>query len=67
MRQYYLYPVIPVLALVLMPFLPFVDTTALWFGLPRMLVWGGVSCVVLSISLFACDRAMTRVEEADQR
>lgn len=63
MRQYYLYPVIPVLALVLMPFLPFVNTTALWFGLPRMLVWGGFSCVLLTISLLACDRAMSRAEE----
>ncbi|HWC80122.1 MAG TPA: hypothetical protein VG756_09175 [Pseudonocardiaceae bacterium] len=66
MRSYYLYPVIPVLALVLMPFLPFVNTTQLWFGLPRMLVWGGFSCVLLTISLFAADRVMSRDPEEDQ-
>lgn len=63
MRQYHLYPVLPVLALVLMPFLPFVNTSALWFGLPRMLVWGGLSCALLSVSLLACERAMSRTEE----
>jgi hypothetical protein len=41
-----------------MPFLPFVNTTELWFGLPRMLVWGGASCVLLSVSLLATERAM---------
>lgn len=65
MRRYHLFPVLPALALVLMPFLPFVDTTQLWFGLPRMLVWGGASCVVLSISLLATERAMASESTED--
>lgn len=66
MRQYHLYPVIPVLALVLMPFLPFVNTTALWFGLPRMLVWGGLSCVLFTVALFFTDRAMSKETGEDE-
>jgi hypothetical protein len=66
MRSYHLYPVLPVLALVLMPFLPFVNTDALWFGLPRMLVWGGLSCALLTASLFVTDRVMSRDSEGDE-
>lgn len=58
MRAYHLYPVLPALALVLMPFLPFVNTTQLWFGLPRMLVWGALSCVALCVSLIFTERAL---------
>jgi hypothetical protein len=66
-RRYHLFPVIPVLALVLMPFLPFVNTTQLWFGLPRMLVWGALSCVVLSVCLFFTDREMAREAGEDDQ
>src|SRR5258708_15664196 len=45
MRPYHVIPVVPALALVLMPFLPFVNTDSLWLGLPRMMVWGGAWCV----------------------
>jgi hypothetical protein len=41
-RPYHLIPTVPASALVLMPFLPFVNTDGLWFGLPRMLVRGAV-------------------------
>ncbi|HVV22794.1 MAG TPA: hypothetical protein VHF06_25385 [Pseudonocardiaceae bacterium] len=63
MRGYYLYPVLPALALVLMPFLPFVNTTQLWFGLPRMLVWGALSCVALCVSLIFTERALAGREQ----
>lgn len=66
MRGYYLYPVIPALALLLMPFLPFVNTTELWFGLPRMLVWGALSCVGLSLSLLFTERRMPDDETGEQ-
>lgn len=66
MRAYHLYPVLPAVALILMPFLPFVNTTQLWFGLPRMLVWGGLSCVALSISLFFTERAVTGRERLEE-
>jgi hypothetical protein len=53
--------------LLLMPFLPFVDTASgLWLGLPRMLVWGALSCLLLTISLLLVDQAMSRTE-GDER
>ena len=67
MRTYYLYPVIPVLMFLSMPFLPFVNTAdSLWFGLPPMLVWGALCCVLLTISLLFVDQAMTRNEGDEQ-
>ena len=66
MRGYYLYPAIPALALFLMPFLPFVNTTQLWFGLPRMIVWGALSCVGLSISLIFTERAVSGREREEE-
>ncbi|HEX3588749.1 MAG TPA: hypothetical protein VHV74_03885 [Pseudonocardiaceae bacterium] len=66
MRGYHLYPAIPALALVLMPFLPFVNTSQLWFGLPRMLVWGALSCVALSISLIFTERAVSAREQVEE-
>jgi hypothetical protein len=63
MRPYFLLPAIPLLALTLMPFLPFVNTSALWLGLPRMFVWGAVSCVILAPTLLLTDRLMSREDE----
>ncbi|RDI64229.1 hypothetical protein [Nocardia pseudobrasiliensis] len=34
-----LLPILPAVALVATPWLPFVDIDRLWFGLPAMLVW----------------------------
>lgn len=66
MRLYYLPPIIPVLALVLMPFLPFVNTPSLWFGLPRMLVWGGVWCVLLTPAFLLAERMMARAGDGSE-
>lgn len=60
MRTYHLIPLVPALALVLMPVLPFVNTAGLWLGLPRMMVWGGAWCVVLCGALLTTERLMTR-------
>ena len=35
----YLPPALPATALIVMPFLPFVNAPDLWFGLPRLMVW----------------------------
>lgn len=35
----YLPPALPVMALIVMPFLPFVNAPGLWLGLPRLMVW----------------------------
>jgi hypothetical protein len=66
MRRYHLVPAIPALALVIMPFLPFINTTELWFGLPRMLVWGGISCALLTPALLITERMMARGRGADE-
>ncbi|HET6499211.1 MAG TPA: hypothetical protein VFG87_00485 [Amycolatopsis sp.] len=60
MRSYYLIPLIPALALTVMPFLPFVNSTGLWFGLPKMLVWGGVWCVLCTPAMLITERVMAR-------
>ncbi|MEV0907427.1 hypothetical protein [Streptomyces hokutonensis] len=60
MRPYHLIPAVPALALALMPFLPFVNTDGLWFGLPRMLVWGAAWCVMCTPALLLTERLMTR-------
>jgi hypothetical protein len=65
-RRYHLYPVLPCLALALMPVLPFVNSTELWFGLPRMLVWGALSCVALTISLFFTERELHAHEQGER-
>ena len=60
MRPYHLIPAVPALALALMPFLPFVNTDGLWFGLPRMLVWGAAWCVMCTPALLLTERQMAR-------
>ncbi len=60
MRPYHLIPAVPALALALMPFLPFVNTDGLWFGLPRMLVWGAAWCVMCTPALLLTERLMAR-------
>jgi hypothetical protein len=60
MRPYHLLPAIPALALVLMPFLPFVNSDGLWFGLPRMLVWGGVWVVLLTPAFLLAEKMMAK-------
>lgn len=64
MRPRFLYPAIPAAGLVMMPFIPFVNTAQLWFGLPRMLVWGVVCCLLLSVALGLCEKSMP--EEGDE-
>lgn len=67
MRPYYLPPLLPILAMVLMPFLPFVNTTTLWFGLPAMFVWGGIWCVLLTPAFLLSSRMMGKDREEGER
>ncbi len=62
MRPYYLIPAVPALALVLMPLLPFLNTTGLWLGLPRLLVWGAVWVALLTPAMLLTERLMSRTE-----
>jgi hypothetical protein len=66
MRPYHLLPAVPLLALVIMPFLPFVNTSARWLGLPRMFVWGAASCLLLAPALILADRLIAREEDGDR-
>ena len=65
MRSYHLPPILPILALVAMPFLPFVNSTGLWLGLPKMVVWGGISALLLSPTLLWSEHMMQRAREKD--
>ncbi|GAA3530902.1 hypothetical protein GCM10022222_12430 [Amycolatopsis ultiminotia] len=67
MRSYHLPPLLPVIALVLMPFLPFVNTTGLWIGLPKMVVWGGFWCLMCTPALLLSERLMARRDREDRR
>jgi hypothetical protein len=59
-RAYYLVPLIPALGLAIMPFLPFVNSSGLWLGLPKMMVWGAVWCLLCTPALLLTERLMAR-------
>ncbi|GAB2754849.1 hypothetical protein GCM10027174_32870 [Salinifilum aidingensis] len=48
MQPFYLLLVCPAVALLGTPFLPFVNAPALWFGLPSVVVWVCLWCVLTS-------------------
>ncbi|WP_163508919.1 hypothetical protein [Fodinicola acaciae] len=56
MRPYYLIPAVPALALVLTPVLPFLNTTGLWLGMPRIMVWSVVWVALLTPALLLVER-----------
>ncbi|PXX71757.1 hypothetical protein DFR70_1011191 [Nocardia tenerifensis] len=55
-----LLPLIPAVALVATPWLPFVNTTELWFGLPAMMVWTTLWALAIVPSLAAVEWRRTR-------
>jgi hypothetical protein len=63
----FLPPVIPVIALVVMPILPFVNTAGLWLGLPRMLVWVTLWSILLVPAMRWSQRLMERGEHGDNQ
>ncbi|MFI6173864.1 hypothetical protein ACIBCN_44335 [Nocardia sp. NPDC051052] len=59
-----LLPLIPTVALVATPWLPFVNTTRLWFGLPAMLVWTTLWALAIVPALAAIEwRRVRRTDE----
>jgi hypothetical protein len=68
MRRYYVLPAVPAIALVLMPFLPFVNAPGLWFGLPRMLVWATCWVLLFTPAFLVVERFLPRDEpDPDER
>ena len=51
MQTFHLLLVLPVVALIGTPFFPFVNSPDPWFGLPSVVVWVGVWCVLTSLVL----------------
>ena len=51
MRPQHLILAIPVVALVATVFLPFVNTSTLWFGLPSVMVWTALWVVAITPAL----------------
>jgi hypothetical protein len=60
---YLLGPVIPSAALVLTPWLPFVNGPHLWLGLPSMIVWPMVWLLLLVPALAGIEWGRTRYLE----
>jgi hypothetical protein len=56
-------PLPPVIALISMPFLPFVNTPGLWFGLPRMIVWSALWVILLTPAMVWSARLIDRRDE----
>ena len=67
MSRRYLPPVIPVLAIILMPFLPFVNAPGLWLGLPKMMVWAAFWTICLTPAMAWSQRLMERDERDDSQ
>jgi hypothetical protein len=59
-------PAIPAAALLLTPWLPFVDSAKLWFGLPSMLVWPAVWVFLVVPALAAVEWGRTRYLDAER-
>lgn len=63
MRRQYLVAAVPAAALVLAPLLPFLRTTDRWLGLPPLLVWLLVWCVLVTPTLLYLERGVARREQ----
>ena len=58
-------PLIPVVALLAAIWLPFVNTTTLWFGMPSLLVWCSVWVFLITPSLVVVEYGLVRKFETD--
>jgi len=65
MRAAYLILAVPVVALVATVFLPFVNTSTLWFGLPSVMVWTAVWVIAITPALCLLEFSK-RQREADR-
>ena len=66
MRPQHLILAIPVVALVATVWLPFVNTSTLWFGLPSVMVWTALWVVAITPALCLLEFSSTQ-READRR
>lgn len=51
---------VPILGMIITPFLPFVSTPTLWLGLPSAIVWMGLMIVATIIALQIIERTYLR-------
>jgi hypothetical protein len=56
---------VPAVAFFATPFLPFVNTTRLWFGMPAALVWGVLWTVGTTAALGLIERLSTHQDEQE--
>jgi len=63
MRPYHLVALVPVVALCLTVFLPFVNTTTTWFGIPPMFVWSMGWVLAIIPTLRTVERMRRRDEQ----
>lgn len=52
--------VVPIIAMLITPFLPFAQHPTLWFGMPAVLVWMAIIVVVTVVILNVVDRSIAR-------
>lgn len=62
MRSRHLAAAAPAAALMATPFLPFLRTGGLWLGLPPMLVWVVLWCLLVTPALLFIARGIEREE-----
>jgi hypothetical protein len=68
MRPQFIIVAIPVLALVATVWLPFVNTSTLWLGLPSVMVWtvGWVLAITPALALLEFSTRQREADEADR-
>lgn len=64
-RAVLLLPAGPALALLIAPWLPLVNTSRLWFGVPALFVWTSVWVLLITPALYAVDRTRPRADEEE--
>lgn len=59
-RAILLLPVVPAIALFLSPWLPFVNTTTLWLGVPALFIWTSVWVLLIPVTLLVVEHRWGR-------
>lgn len=59
-RAVLLLPLVPAVSLLLAVFLPFVNSSRLWFGLPPLFVWASAGVLLITPSLAAVEHFWSR-------
>ncbi|TWP33801.1 hypothetical protein [Leekyejoonella antrihumi] len=53
-------PVIPAVALLLAPWLAFVNTATLWLGVPALFIWTSIWVLLIPVTLLTVERRWSR-------